>query len=143
MRHRVDQLQRSVESGSDYAARYNVCPAIRTSDALCMNPLALSEEEYRQVSEPIAFDYRGAIGERACYHYVPRSGGLNHWRIDGLKLQIPRWCDAVGCTWRTLQSTASSPCGLVCEPSHTAADVEAVVDEVLMVGKELSSGAQS
>ena len=80
-----------------------------------------------------------------CFRYVPQSGGLNDLQLDELNLHILRNVQRRGWVYVSNATVHGKFALRACVVNHrtTAADVEAVVDEVLKVGKELAIGAQS
>jgi glutamate/tyrosine decarboxylase-like PLP-dependent enzyme len=80
-----------------------------------------------------------------CFRYVPRAGGSDESRLDDLNLRILRRIQRRGRVYISNATIHGKFALRACIVNHrtTAADVEAVVDEVLEVGREFSSGAQS
>ena len=80
-----------------------------------------------------------------CFHYVPSAGSLNATQLDDLNLRILRDVQRRGRVYVSNATIHGKFALRACIVNHrtTAAGVEAVIDEVLRVGKELSSGAQS
>ena len=80
-----------------------------------------------------------------CFRYVPRRSGLSDTQLDGLNLSILRNVQRRGQVYVSNATIHGKFALRACVVNHrtTAADVEAVIEEVLRVGKELSSGAQS
>ena len=113
-----------------------------------MNPLALSNEEYRQGYERIAqlaLGYLAGISDRSSFRYAPFSGGLNDTQFDNVNVRSYRNVQRRGRVYVSNANIHGKFALRACIVNHrtTVSDVEAFIDEVLRVGKELSSGAQS
>lgn len=80
-----------------------------------------------------------------CFRYVPTAGGINDEQLDELNLRILQSVQRRGRVYLSNATIHGKFALRACIVNHrtTAADVDAVIDEVLLVGKELSSGAQS
>ena len=80
-----------------------------------------------------------------CFQYVPQSSGFNSHQLDELNLRILRMTQRRGRVYVSNATIHGKFALRACIVNHrtTSADVEAVVDEVLKVGKELSSEAHS
>ena len=80
-----------------------------------------------------------------CFRYVPSSGSLGDTQLDELNLQILRSVQRRGRVYVSNATIHGKFALRACIVNHrtTAGDVEAVIDEVLQVGKELFSRAQS
>jgi glutamate/tyrosine decarboxylase-like PLP-dependent enzyme len=80
-----------------------------------------------------------------CFRYVPTAGGIKDEQLDELNLRILQSVQRRGRVYLSNATIHGKFALRACIVNHrtTAADVDAVIDEVLLVGKELSSGAQS
>jgi len=113
-----------------------------------MNAPALPQEECRPLYLRIARLAVGdleELGKRIRCGEVRRSAGVNDAQFDGLNLCILRDVQRRGRVYvsnGTDHGKFALRAGMV-NHRTTLADVEAVVDEVLQVGRELSPGAQS
>ena len=79
-----------------------------------------------------------------CFRYVSRTAGPNDSSLDDLNLRILRDVQRRGRVYVSNATIHGRFSLRACIVNHrtTAADVEAVIYEVLRVGRELSSGAQ-
>ena len=80
-----------------------------------------------------------------CFRYVPQSADLGDTQLDDLNLRILTSVQRRGRVYISNATIRDRFALRACIVNHrtTPADVEEVVDEVLTVGRELSSGAQS
>ena len=80
-----------------------------------------------------------------CFRYVPHQGGLNNTQLDELNLRILRDVQGRGRVYVSNATIHGKFALRACIVNHrtTPSDIEAVVDEVLKVGRDLSSEAQS
>jgi aromatic-L-amino-acid/L-tryptophan decarboxylase len=80
-----------------------------------------------------------------CFRYVPHSGGLNDQQLDELNLQILLSVQRRGRVYVSNATVHGKFALRACIVNHrtTAADVDAVIDEVLEVGPKLLSGTRS
>jgi glutamate/tyrosine decarboxylase-like PLP-dependent enzyme len=80
-----------------------------------------------------------------CFRFVPSAGGLNGEQLDELNLQVLRAVQRRGRVYLSNATIHGQFALRACIVNHrtTAADVDAVIEEVTKVGQELSSGAQS
>ena len=79
-----------------------------------------------------------------CFRYIPRRDGFKETQLDDLNLRILRDVQRSGRVYISNATIHGKFALRACMVNHrtTAADVEAVIDEVLRVGRELSTGAQ-
>jgi glutamate/tyrosine decarboxylase-like PLP-dependent enzyme len=79
-----------------------------------------------------------------CFRYIPRGDGFKETHLDDLNLRILRDVQRSGRVYISNATIHGKFALRACMVNHrtTAADVEAVIDEVLRVGRELSTGAQ-
>ena len=109
------------------------------NDLQCAQHLALlidaDQEMERLASVPLS---------AVCFRYVPRSGGLNDLQLNELNLRILLGVQRRGHVYISNATILGKFALRACIVNHrtTAADVEAVINEVLRSGRELSSGAQ-
>jgi len=122
--------------------RYHGLDAFRQqieNDLQCAQRLALlidaDQEMERMAPVPLS---------AVCFRYVPRSGGLHDPQLDELNLRILLSVQRRGRVYISNATIYGKFALRACIVNHrtTAADVEAVIDEVLRSGREVFSGAQ-
>jgi glutamate/tyrosine decarboxylase-like PLP-dependent enzyme len=110
------------------------------NDLNCANRLAslVDAEPEMELLAPVPLS-------AVCFRFVPSAGGLNGEQLDELNLQVLRAVQRRGRVYLSNATIHGQFALRACIVNHrtTAADVDAVIEEVTKVGQELSSGAQS